>query len=130
MKKNVSTHALMQWCAALAATGAVPLFHIFDITPEILFDPYKYGKKNITEEVTQTEDEIEKEYRELNTTRNTNIDFVSIGCRHSTIAVAQSALLREDSRGAHFSEDFPKRKPEMAKGIFVKRDKGEIKVSF
>jgi hypothetical protein len=85
MKGNVSTQALMQLGAALATTGAVPLFHIFDITPEIIFDPYKYGKKSISEEVTVTEDDLKKEYEELSTTRNTDIDFVAIGCPHYTI---------------------------------------------
>ncbi len=54
MEKNISTQAFMQLGAALATTGSVPLFHIFDITPEIIFDPYKYGKKSISEEVTVT----------------------------------------------------------------------------
>jgi predicted aconitase len=85
MRKDVSTQALMQLAAALATTGAVPLFHIFEVTPEVIFDPYRYGKKAVTEEVTITEKEMKKAYQELNTTRSTEIDFVAIGCPHYTI---------------------------------------------
>lgn len=48
----------------------------------------------------------------------------------SSLAITHSALLREESRGAHFREDFPKSKPEMARSIYVKRDRGEMKLSF
>jgi predicted aconitase len=82
--KNVYTEAIMQLGASLATTGAVALFHIFDVTPDIVFDSYKYGKRGITEEVTITDDEMKTAYQELNTTRNTDIDFVSIGCPHYT----------------------------------------------
>jgi predicted aconitase len=63
MDNNVSTQAIMQLGAALATTGAVALFHIFGIT----------------------DTDMKKAYQELNTTRGTEIDFVSIGCPHCTI---------------------------------------------
>jgi len=85
MDKNVSTQAIMQLGAALATTGAVALFHIFGITPDIILDPYKYGEKSIAQKVSFTGADMKKAYQELNTTRSTEIDFVSIGCPHYTI---------------------------------------------
>ncbi len=84
MQKNVSTQAVMQLGAALATSGAVALFHIFEVTPDIIFNPYKYGERGITEEITITGDDMKVAYEELNTTSNTNVDFVSIGCPHYT----------------------------------------------
>ena len=85
MRGDVSTQALMQLAAALATTGAVPLFHIFEVTPEITFDPYTYGEKSIAEEIAITKTEMEKAYQELNTTTKTDIDLVAIGCPHYTM---------------------------------------------
>jgi len=85
MRGDSSTQALMQLGAALATTGAVPLFHIQGLTPDILFDPEKYGRRRIEEEVTITKGEMETAYDELNTTRSSEIDFVAIGCPHCTI---------------------------------------------
>ena len=85
MDNNVSTQAIMQLGAALATTGAVALFHVLGITPDIILDPYKYGEKSITQKVTITDTDMKKAYQELNTTRSTEIDFVSIGCPHYTI---------------------------------------------
>ncbi len=85
MDNNVSTQAMMQLGAALATTGAVALFHVLGITPDIILDPYKYGEKSITKKVTITDTDMKKAYQELNTTRSTEIDFVSIGCPHYTI---------------------------------------------
>lgn len=48
----------------------------------------------------------------------------------SALSVTHSALFREESRGAHFREDFPTSKQEMAKSIYIKQDKGEMKISF
>ena len=85
MRGDVSTQALMQLAAALATTGAVPLFHIFEVTPEITFDPYTYGEKSIAEEIAITKTDMEKAYQELNTTTKTDIDLVAIGCPHYTM---------------------------------------------
>ncbi|MDI7259118.1 MAG: aconitase X, partial [Thermodesulfobacteriota bacterium] len=81
---NVSTQAVVQLGAALATAGAVPLFHIFETTPEIRSNPYKYGGKSIKSEVTVTQDDIKKTCQELNTTQNREIDFVALGCPHYT----------------------------------------------
>jgi predicted aconitase len=85
IRRDVSVQDLMQLAAAVATTGAVPLFHIFGVTPEIMFDPQTYGKKKIREEIRITNKDLERAYQDLNTTRSDEIDFVSIGCPHYTI---------------------------------------------
>jgi fumarate reductase (CoM/CoB) subunit A len=47
----------------------------------------------------------------------------------SASAITHSALFREESRGAHFREDFPKSKQEMAKSIYVKYDGKAMRLS-
>jgi len=84
IQKNVSTQALMQLGAALATTGAVALFHIFDVTPEVVSDPFKYGKKSVNEEITISDKEMKVAYQGLNTTSRNDIDFVALGCPHYT----------------------------------------------
>jgi predicted aconitase len=74
----------MQLGAALATTGAIELFHAYGITPDIIINPDKYGKKSIKDEITITDKDIKEAYRDLNTTRDKDIDFVSIGCPHYT----------------------------------------------
>lgn len=85
MDKEVSTQSLIQLGAALATTGTVALFHCLGITPEVKQNPYVYGEKNITEEIEVTDDDIRATYRELNTTTESRIDLVFIGCPHCTI---------------------------------------------
>ena len=82
---DVTTQSLIQLGSALAAAGAVALFHCFDITPEIKQNPYRYGEQGITEEIEVTDDDIRGAYIELNTTTEPGIDLVFIGCPHFTI---------------------------------------------
>ena len=82
MSRDVSTQALMQLGAALATSGAVSLFHIVGVTPDIVVDPYKYGEKSVEEELTIGDEDMRRAYEELNTTRDTDIDFVALGCPH------------------------------------------------
>jgi predicted aconitase len=97
--KNASTQGIMQLGAALATTGAVALYHIFGITPDILLDPYKYGEKSIVEKVTIRASDLKKAYLELNTTRSREIDFVAIGCPHYTIdKIMEIAALLEGKK--------------------------------
>lgn len=85
MDRKVSTQALMQLGAALATTGSVTLFHVFDVTPDIILDPDAYGVAGVTEQIVVNADVMKTARREMNTTENTDVDFVSIGCPHYTI---------------------------------------------
>jgi fumarate reductase (CoM/CoB) subunit A len=45
-------------------------------------------------------------------------------------AVASSALFREESRGAHFRDDFPETRAEWQKSVITRLDDGKIRSSF
>jgi hypothetical protein len=65
--------------ASMAASGAVALFHIEDITPEAkAADMVRESAERITIE------SIEEGYQALNS-KVTDIDFVSIGCPHTSV---------------------------------------------
>lgn len=86
MDKRVSAQALMQLGAALATTGAVMLFHVEGVTPDIIVNPEACGaKKNISEEVVVTSEMMKTAYRDMNTTADADVDFVAVGCPHYTI---------------------------------------------
>ncbi len=48
----------------------------------------------------------------------------------AAMAVVSAAVFRNESRGAHFREDFPVSKPEMAKSICLELDRGSLKPFF
>jgi fumarate reductase (CoM/CoB) subunit A len=48
----------------------------------------------------------------------------------AAMAVVSSAVLRRESRGAHFREDFPAGNPEMARSIYLRLDQGRLKPFF
>ena len=48
----------------------------------------------------------------------------------TAMAVTRAALFREETRGAHFREDFPEPRQEMAKSILINLDQGEMRLSF
>lgn len=73
---------LVHMGAALATSAPLPLFHFFDITPEISREPEKFGKSHVKEEIVIGKKEMEKARALLNYQDNNEIDYVAIGCPH------------------------------------------------
>ncbi len=85
LDENIATQAFIQLGAALAATGSVALFHCLGITPEVRLNPYLYGEKNVTEKIEVTDEDMRDTYRKMDTTTESKIDLVFIGCPHCTV---------------------------------------------
>jgi len=85
LDKNISIQAFIQLGAALAATGSVSLFHCLEITPEVRMNPYLYGEKNVTEKIEVTDEDLRNTCKKMDTTTDSKIDLVFIGCPHCTI---------------------------------------------
>jgi fumarate reductase (CoM/CoB) subunit A len=69
--------------------------------------------------------------REVKVSSNTPMEKLMIPMMlDNAEAVALSAMIREESRGAHFRADFPETRDEWRKRIVLKLQEGECKVSF
>ncbi len=90
---SATVEELKSFCASVATYGGVALFHMENITPE--FD--KYPKPNeISFEISK--DDLDKTRSEL-IDKESEIDFVSIGCPHASIhEIASIAKLLEGKK--------------------------------
>ncbi|MEM0492719.1 MAG: aconitase X catalytic domain-containing protein [Candidatus Thermoplasmatota archaeon] len=88
--KNADTDQLKALGAAMAASGAVALYHVEGLTPEA-----DLVNKNISETITVTRKEIKETYDKLNTGKSP--DIVIIGCPHASLR--EIALIAEKVKG-------------------------------
>ena len=83
--KKATIDELKSFSASLVTYGAKPLFYIKNITPE--------KAKKPAAKITITEDDLKEAYKAVND-EGEDIDFVSIGCPHASIAeIAEVARL-------------------------------------
>ena len=75
---NVDTDQLKSLGAAMAASGAVALYHVENVTP----DADKVNKNGL-EKITITDEDLKETYEKLNTGENP--DIIIIGCPHASI---------------------------------------------
>ncbi|MCD6108037.1 MAG: aconitase X catalytic domain-containing protein [Thermoplasmata archaeon] len=75
---NVDTDQLKSLGAAMAASGAVALYHVENITP----DADKVNKNGL-EKITITDEDLRETYEKLNTGEDP--DIIIIGCPHASI---------------------------------------------
>ena len=75
---NVDTDQLKSLGAAMAASGAVALYHVENVTP----DADKVNKKGL-EKITITDEDLRETYEKLNTGEDP--DIIIIGCPHASI---------------------------------------------
>ncbi len=96
--REASLEALKSFCASLATYGGAALFHMQGITPEAaLFAPP-------AETVTVIQADIEEAVASLNSARPEEVDFVSLGCPH--LSIAEIARLTGLLRGRQVKKTF------------------------
>ena len=93
--KNANTDQLKSLGAAMAASGAVALYHVEDLTPEADL----VEKKNL-ETITVTRKEIKETYDKLNTGEQP--DIVIFGCPHASLR--EISALAGRLRGKHLKK--------------------------
>ena len=87
---SASLEQLKSFCASLATYGGAALFHMPGITPEA--DQYQAPGESLT--ITQAD--LDAANRSLSDAAEAEVDFVSLGCPHLTLAeIARIAALLE-----------------------------------
>ncbi len=96
--QEASLENLKSFCASLATYGGSALFHMQGVTPEAaLFSPP-------AETVTVAQADIEGAAGSLNSARPEEVDFVSLGCPH--LSIAEIARLADLLRGRQVKRTF------------------------
>ena len=96
--KRASVENLKSFSASLATYGGAALYHMFGITPEA-------GGLEIPEDgFTVTPLEIEEGRVSLNSTLETEVDFVSLGCPH--LSIKEIARIAELLAGKTVKKEF------------------------
>jgi predicted aconitase len=90
--KNADTDQLKALGAAMAASGAVALYHVEGLTPEA-----DLVKKDNLETITVGKKELDEAYAKLNTGKQ--LDIVILGCPHASLR--EIAAVAEKLKGKH-----------------------------
>lgn len=93
--KNADTDQLKALGAAMAASGAVALYHVEGLTPEA-----DLVKKDNLETINVTKNEIDEVYAKLNTSEEP--DIVILGCPHASLREISSVA--EKLKGKHLKK--------------------------
>ena len=82
----ISHDDLRAFGAAFATTSAAPMFHILGVTPEAKTLEAATGPTGPTRRLAVTIDELKETWRELNNAPNAEVDLVSLGNPHFSLA--------------------------------------------
>jgi len=93
--KNANTDHLKALGAAMAASGAVALYHVDGLTPEA-----DLVKKNSLETIDVTKKELDATYEKLNSGKNP--DIVILGCPHASLR--EISTLADKLNGKHLKK--------------------------
>lgn len=81
---RISPYALTALCAEMNTAGAVPMFHIVELTPEASTLEAAFGGVPPAEEVVITRQDLEEAREQISQPAGA-IDFVLLGCPHLTL---------------------------------------------
>lgn len=93
-----SMESLKAFCASIATYGGVALFHIPEITPEAS----QFAPPEDCLKISQTH--LEQAYSAMSDATSAEIDFVSLGCPH--LSIAEIARLADLLRGKKVKKTF------------------------
>lgn len=80
-----TSEQLKSMMAGAAASGSVALMHIVGITPEAPTLEAAFAGNAVQETVTVTEETVAATWAKMSTKKESEIDFVAVGCPHYTI---------------------------------------------
>jgi predicted aconitase len=88
--------------AAAASSGGVEMYHMAGITPEAATLDMAFGPRKPAAEIHYGAAERRRTYEQLNSTaRDTNVDYVMLGCPHASIEQIWEAARLLDGRKLH-----------------------------
>ncbi len=96
--ERASLENLKSFCASLATYGGMTLFHMPGVTPEAA------ALQAPVDELAITSAEIEAAHAELYDAKIDDVDFVSLGCPH--LSIAEIARIAELLRGKRVTKEF------------------------
>ncbi len=89
--------------AAAATSGGVEMYHIVGMTPEASTLEIALGGKKPVETIRVCRKELQTAYDNLNCATDPNLDFIMLGCPHSSIE--QVGIVAGLLEGKHLSEN-------------------------
>jgi predicted aconitase len=92
---------LMVLGSALATSGTVAMYHITGVTPEAPTTGAAFGGTPPKEKIIVSGKEIQEVYRKLHTAKDSNVDFVFLGCPQYTVEQIRVAAGLLDGRRVH-----------------------------
>jgi predicted aconitase len=95
LKKDVNTDQLKALGAAMAASGAVALYHVEELTPEA-----DLVEKKGLETITVSKKELDETYEKLNSGKDP--DIVILGCPHASLR--EISMLSDKLKGKHLKK--------------------------
>jgi predicted aconitase len=96
--ESANLEQLKSFCASLATYGGTALFHMSGITPEAI----QYSPP--AEKIAITQVDLDVAIQSLNDTAEDQVDFVSLGCPH--LSLAEIARLAQLLEGSHVRKEF------------------------
>lgn len=92
---------LMVLGSALATSGTVAMYHIPGVTPDAPTTEDAFGGTPSREKIVVTEKEISEVYEKLHTAKDSDVDFVYLGCPQYTVDQIRIAAGLLDGRRVH-----------------------------
>jgi len=105
ISRRPSTEDLINLCAMLNTSGAIPMFHIPGITVEAPTIKEAFGSNSPQDKITVTKKELEQTQEELQTVSG-KVDLVQLGCPHYTLKQVVDVAKQLEGKKIHADVSF------------------------